>query len=262
MTDDPQNVGPLMASLGARRIGVDHWTEHDFKMERIGRLQNAETYAERLKILEAAGWVPSSGPFYYARREYHRGYTHPDLDVGHRGRVPPGVAFAMFKEGSPDIELPPYKPHPEGWKRPKPPEGAGLFHNELVSAEPMKMPTGALFALADNYEYGTPEEAKARREKKARRDATFKDLPGVRSYGEGSRRVSDASPGSRPEDYIHVLLEAEEYRAGIPETWEGLPVGIRVQSEADERAEKEAKDKAAYERYQEEAAWVRKGDRL
>jgi len=118
----------------------------------------------------------------------------------------------------------------------------------------MKMPSGGIFTMT-NYEYGPPEEAKARRERQARMDATFKHLPGVRSFGDGSR-----SPG--PEKYIHVTLEAEEHRAQIPETWEGLPVGLRVKSEADERAEKEAKDKAANEKYQEEAAWVAKANRM
>jgi hypothetical protein len=36
MSDDKQNLGPMLVSMGARRIGVDHWTEHDFEMERIG----------------------------------------------------------------------------------------------------------------------------------------------------------------------------------------------------------------------------------
>lgn len=230
-----------------RRLGVDHYTEHDFEMERIGDEQSAGTYAERLEVLEAAGWVPFRGRFRYARRQYHAGHLIP----GTKKRVPTGVAFAMFKEGSPDIELPAYKPHPHGWTRPTTTQG--LFHNELVSVKPMKVPAGNFLTMS--YEYGTPEEAKARRERQARMDATFKELPGVRSYGDGSR-----SPG--PEKYIHVTLEAEEHRAAIPETWEGLPVDVRVKAEAEERAEEDARRKSANERYQEEAAWVAKANRL
>jgi hypothetical protein len=255
MTDDPQNVGPLMASLGARRLGVDHWTEHDFEMERVGRKQSAETYRERLDVLEAHGWVPSHGPFYYARREYHRGYTHPERDLGRRGRVPTDVAFAMLLEDHPEIKLPAYRPHPQGWKRP--PSSQPLFHTELVSVEPMKVPAGGIFALA-NYEYGTEEEKKARREKKARMDAVFKHLPGVRAYGTGTRYDREAPA----REYFHVTLEDEASRAAIPETWEGLQVEITVKPEAEERAEREAKQDAAYAKYREEAAWVAKANRI
>jgi len=249
MTEDKQNVGPLMAALGARRVGVDHWTEHDFEMERVGRAQSAKTYAERLEILEAAGWEPSRGPFYYARKEYHGGHLVP----GTKKKVPTGVAFAMFLEANPEIVLPAYRPHPQGWKSPKPPKGAGLFHVERLTVEPMKMPAGNLFTMSN--EYGTPEEIEARRGKQTRLDATFKDLPGVRRYGTGTRY-----PGAQ--EYVHVLLEAEEHRAGLPETWEGLPVEVRVKSEADERAEEDAKHKRADEKYREEAAWVAKANRV
>ena len=253
MTDDPQNVGPLLASLGARRIGVDHWTEHDFEMERVGRKQSAETYAERLKILEDAGWEPFRCPFYYANKEFHGGHYAP----GTKKHLPTKVAFAMFREANPEVELPAYKPHPDGWKRPRPPPGAGLFKNEIVSVEPMKMPAGRLFALADSFEHGTEEEKKTRREKRARMDAVFKGLPGVRAYGTGTHY------GEKPaRDYLYVKLEAEEHRAALPETWEGLAVEVTVKSEADERAKKEAEDKTANEKYREEAAWVAKARKI
>ena len=250
MTDDPQNIGPLLTGLGARRIGVDHYTEHDFEMERVGRKQNAETYAERLKILEGAGWVPFSCPFYYADREFHGGHFAP----GTEKHLPTKVAFAMFREANPEVELPAYKPHPHGWTRPT---AEMPFKTELVSVEPMKVPAGALFALADSYEYGTEEEKTARREKKARMDAVFKDLPGIRVYGTGTHY------GKGPaRDYLYVKLEAEEFRAALPETWEGLAVEVTVESEAQERAEKEAKDKAFQATHDEEAAWMAKASRV
>lgn len=242
-----------MASLGARRVGVSHYTEHDFEMERIGRAQSTETYAERLAVLEAAGWVLFRGPFYYARKEHHGGHHPP----GTQKRVPTEVAFAMFREANPEVILPAYKPHPHGWKPPTTTQG--LFHVEQISVEPMKLPAGGLLALADRgFEYGTEEEKKTRREKKARMDATFKGLPGVRAYGTGTRY----DKGEPARDYVYVKLEAEEHRAALPETWEGLQVEVTVKAEADERAEKEAKKKAANEEYQEEAAWVHKGRNL
>jgi hypothetical protein len=123
----------------------------------------------------------------------------------------------------------------------------------------MKLPAGGLFALADKpFEYGTEEEKKARREKKTRMAATFKDLPGVRSYGTGTHYGS----GEPARDYLYVKLEAEEYRAALPDIWEGLRVEVTVKSEAEERAEKEAKDQAANEKYREEMAWIRKGEEL
>jgi len=249
MAEDKQNIGAFLSSLGGRRVGVDHWTEEDFEMERVGRKQSAETYAKRLEILEAHGWTPFSAPFYYGNREWHGGHHPP----GTKKYVPTKVAFAMFLEANPEVELPVYKPHPHGWKSPKPPEGAGLFHVEQLTVEPMKMPAGALFALADSYEYGTEEEKRERRERHARMDATFKDLPGVRSYGDGTRYSPEGS-----EKYIRVLLEAEEHRVGLPETWEGLRVDVKVESEADERAKKEAKRHTANEKHREEAEWIRK----
>lgn len=248
MTDDPQNVGPLMASLGARRVGVDHWTEHDFEMERIGRKQSAETYRDRLDVLEAHGWEPFRGPFYYGRREWHGGHRHPDRD---NRRVPTEVAFAMLLEDHPEIELPRYRPHPQGWS-PPPAEGP-LFHTELVSIEPMKVPAGKIFTM--DVEYGTPEEIKERKERKARLDAVFEGLPGVRSYGTGTRY-----PGAHP--YVHVTLEAEEHRARLPREWEGLPVEVTVKPEAEERAEKKARRDAADAKYREEAAWLAKARNL
>jgi len=250
MTEDKQNIGAFLTSLGARRVGVDHYTEHDFEMERVGRKQSAETYAERLKVLEDAGWVPFRGPFYYARREFHGGHHPP----GTKKRVPTKAAFAMFLDANPEIELPKYKPHPHGWKAPTTTQG--LIRHELIKAEPMKMPAGGLFTM--DYEYGTEEEKKARREKKVRMDAVFKGLPGIRVYGTGTHYGS----GEPARDYLYVKLEAEGFRAALPETWEGLAVEVTVKSEADEKAEEAAKDKVANDRYKEEAGWLEKGRRL
>lgn len=231
-----------------RRVGVDHYTEHDFEMERIGREQAAATHAERVAILESHGWEPFRGPYYFAGREWHGGHRHPDRD---NRRVPTKVALAMLLADHPEVELPAWKPHPHGWTPPT--SDAELVHHELVSIEPMKMPAGGLFTV--DYEYGTPEEARARRERQGRLDATFKSLPGVRSYGWGTRY-----PGAR--DYIHVTVEAEEHRAAIPETWDDAPVEVTVKSEADERAEREARRKAGDEKRREEAQWLAKADRI
>ena len=179
MAEDKQNLGPLLSSLGARRVGVDHWTEHDFEMERIGRAQNAETYQKRCEQIEAAGWKPHRGPFYYARREYHRGYLVP----GTNKRVPVGVAFAMYLEENLGVELEPYKPHPQGWKPPR--SNAGLIHQEIVSVEPLKMPVGSIFTMETRY--GTPEMQAEKKAWETQMKAALEGLPGVRSYGDSWR---------------------------------------------------------------------------
>lgn len=228
-----------------RRVGADHYTEHDFKMERIGGEQNAKTYAERLAILEAHGWVPFSSPFYYANREFHGGHHPP----GTKKYVPTSVAFAMFKEQHPEVELPRYKPHPHGWIPPTAP--APLVKQELVSLEPMKEPSFSLRTM--EYEYGTEEQKRERRERKARLDAVFEGVEGVRSYGFGLR-------GQPLVDYVHVTLEAEKHRPGIPDTWEEMPVEVTVKSEAQEKAERAEERRVAQERYDEEAAWLAKAN--
>ena len=159
MADD-QNLDPFLKSLGARRLWVDHYTEHDFEMERLGWAQNAEIYAKRLETLEAAGWEPFRGPFYYARREFHGGHHPP----GTEKRVPTGVAFAMFREANPGVELEPWRPHPRGWTPPTTTQG--MFHCEQISVEPMKMPAGKIFTM--KCEYGTPEEQREREERRER----------------------------------------------------------------------------------------------
>jgi hypothetical protein len=229
-----------------RRVGAEHYTEHDFEMERIGAEQNRETYEEHLAVLESHGWVPFNSPFYYAGREFHGGHHPP----GTKKYVPTKVAFAMFKETNPDVELPKYRPHPHGWS-PPPSPGMG-FKTELVKLQPLSMPLGALFTM--DYEYGTAEEIKERRARKQRLDDTFKDVEGIRSYGVGRRYPS----GGKAYDYVHVKLEHEGARSEIPERWEELPVEVEVRPEEAERAEKEARDKAAREQYEEEAAWLRK----
>jgi len=249
MVDDPQNVGPLMASLGARRVGVDHWTEHDFEMERIKRRQDADTYRERLDVLEAHGWTHFDGPYYYGGREWHGGHRH--VDRGNR-RVPTKVAFAMLLEDHPEIELPPYRPHPHGWTPPRRPPGEGLIQQELVSVEPMKVPNFGLLALL-NSEHGTEEERRERRERRARMEATFR-RPGVRAFGDVL--------GPNAEKWLFVTLESEDARDAVPETWEGLPVVVKVKPEAEERAEKEAAERRERERYEEERAWLKKGGAL
>jgi hypothetical protein len=225
-----------------RRIGAEHYTEHDFEMERIGAEQDRKTYEERLAVLEAHGWEPFNSPFYYAGREFHGGHHPP----GTKKRVPTKVAFAMFKEANPDVELPKYRPHPHGWT--PPPAPGPLFETKLVSVEPMKMPSFNLHML----DYGTEEEIRERRERRARLDETFKDVDGVRSYGVGTRAY----------DYVHVKLEHEGALSEIPERWEGMPIEVEVKPEVkpevEERAEKEARDKAAREQYEEEVAWLRK----
>lgn len=230
-----------------RRIGAEHYTEHDFKMERIGREQNAETYKKRIEQLESYGYVPFRGPYYYGRREWHGGHHPP----GTKKRVPTKVAFAMLLEEHPEVELEPWKPHPHGWS--PPPAPGPLFKVEMVSIEPMKMPAGALFTM--DYEYGTEEQIKERRNKKARLDAALKDLPGVRRYGEGRG-------GKFLLPRIWVVLEGEEYRAAIPEEVDGVEVHIQVLPEAQERAEKEAKDAAAAAKYKEEMGWLAKADKI
>lgn len=247
--DDPQNVGSFLASIGARRVGVDHWTEHDFEMERVGRKQDAETYQERLDILEAHGWVPFRGPYYYGGREWHGGHRH--VDRGNR-RFPTKVAFAMLLEDHPEIEFPKYRPHPHGWEPPRRPPGEGLIQQELVSIEPMKMPVGSLFTMETSY--GTPEENARRKARDARMRETFADLPGVRSFGD--------SLGPNGEKRVFVTLESEDDRAALPETWEGDPVVVRVKPAAQERAEKEERERKAQERYEEERAWLKKADGL
>ena len=115
----------------------------------------------------------------------------------------------------------------------------------------MKVPA-TLSTLANRgFEYGTDEEKKTRREKRARMDAVFKDLPGIRAYGTGTHYGK-----------LYGKLEAEEYRATLPESWEGLSVEVKVESETHERAEKETKQKAANEKYREEAAWMAKARKL
>lgn len=242
MAEDKQNLGPLLSSLGARRVGVEHWTEKDFEMERIGRAQDAETYQKRCEQIEAAGWKPHRGPFYYARREYHRGYLVP----GTNKRVPVGVAFAMFLEQNTGVELEPYKPHPHGWKRP--PSTQGLFHIEDFEVKPMKAPPGLLFTMETRY--GTPEMQAERKAWEEQMKAAFDGLPGVRSYGDSYRAGGEKA--------IFVVLEADEHRDNIPEIVGGRRVYVRVKPEAEERAEKEARQKAADEKYREEAKWIAK----
>lgn len=244
MAEDKQNLGPLLSSLGARRVGVDHWTEHDFEMERIGRAQDAKTYAERLAVLEAAGWVPFRGPFYYAQREYHVGHHPP----GTTKRVPTKVAFAMFLEANPGVKLPAYKPHPHGWK--PPPSTQGLFHVEHLELKPMELPEGFGSIFTMETEYGTPEEIAERKAWREQLRASFEGLPGVRSYGDSWRAGGEKA--------IFVVLEADEFRDNLPEIVGDRKVYIEVKPEAKERAEKEARQKAADEKYREETKWIAK----
>jgi len=222
-----------------RRIGAEHYTKHDFEMERIGREQSAVTYDERLKVLEAAGWVRFSGPFYYARKEFHGGHHPP----GTKKRVPTSVAFAMFVEANPEVELPKFKPHPHGWKAPV---GKMPFTTELISAEPMKMPVGGIFT------YQSPETEEDRQQNRWKEFCS--QFEGVRTTGRSYLGHREGG-GTK----MLVILEHDGDAGKFPETWEGLGINIRIKPEAKERAEKEAKDKAANERYQEEAAWLRKG---
>lgn len=226
-----------------RRVNKRHYTEHDFEMERIGIEQDNATYEERLAVLESHGWVPFSGPFYYARREFHGGHHPP----GTKKHVPTSVAFAMFKEANPDVELPKYKPHPHGWTPPTAP--GPLFKTRLVNLQPLSMPPGAVFTM--DYEYGTQEE----RERNARWKAFCAQFPGTRKVGHGSTRNPEGGPAL---DAVFVTLEDDTHLHEFPSEWEGRVVVVEVKPEAEERAEKEARDKAARERYEEEAAWLRK----
>jgi len=243
MTEDKQNIGALLTSLGARRVGVDHYTEHDFEMERIGRDQSAVTYDERLKVLEDAGWVPFRCPFYYANREFHAGHFPP----GTKKHVPTTAAFAMFLDANPEVELPKYKPHPHGWKAPV---GTMPFKTELISVEPMKMPQGLLLYL--DYTYG---DGKTNDDQKRWR-AFCDQFEGVRSTGIGSTREK-----GEYREAVFVTLEHDGDADKFPEEWEDRLVVVKIKPEAEERTEKEAKDKAANERYQEEAGWLRKGSK-
>lgn len=233
-----------------RRIGAEHYTEHDFEMERIGAEQRSKTYEERLAVLEAHGWVPFNGPFYYARREFHGGYHPP----GTKKRVPTPVAILMFKEENPDVELPEYKPHPHGWT--PPPAPGPKFTTEPVSVEPMKVPEFKLYTM--KYMYGTKEEEHERDERKARYarwEAFCAQFPGTRNVAHGTTRNPDGGPAL---DAVFVTLEDDTHLDQFPDKWEGRVVRVEVKPEAEERAEKEARDKAARERYEEEAAWLRK----
>jgi hypothetical protein len=245
MSDDKQNLGPLLAGLGARRIGVEHWTEHDFEMERIGREQNQRTYARRLEQLEAAGWVPFQGPFYYARREFHGGHLIPDT----KKRVPTKVAFAMFRDQNPDVALEPYRPHPHGWT--SPPSTRGLIHQEIVSVEPMKVPTFGLFAMKnEDFGYGTENLERADRWR-----VFCAGFTGVRSTGTGSSRDEETGKGR---DAVFVTLDHDADAAKFPAEWEGRLVVVRVKAEADELAEKKARREIEEASYREESEWLRK----
>lgn len=244
MTEDKQNIGPLLTALGARRVGVDHYTEHDFEMERIGREQNDKVYAKRLETLEAAGWVPFRGPYYYAGREWHGGHHPP----GTEKRVPSRVAFAMFREANPDVELEPYKPHPHGWTPPTTTEG--MFHMEVTEVKPMEMPAFSLLS------YKPPETEKDREQKRWKEFCSQFD--GVRSTGWGISRDPEGGPNI---NYRGVTLEHDGDADKFPDEWEGKVVRVKIKPEAEERAEKEARNKAAKAKYDEEAAWVRKASR-
>jgi hypothetical protein len=246
MSDDKQNLGPMLVSMGARRIGVDHWTEHDFEMERIGRALNQETYAKRLAQIQAAGWVPFRGPFYYARREFHGGHFIPNTQE----RVPTNVAFAMFHEQNPNVELEPYKPHPHGWTPPT--STQGLFRNEIVSVEPMKVPAGRIFAMDFDLGLGTEIHERADRWR-----SLCAGFAGVRSTGSGSSRDPETGKGR---DAVFVTLEHDADAAKFPAEWEGRLVVVEVKPEAEERAKKAATRAADKARYQEEAAWLKKAD--
>lgn len=229
-----------------RRLGVEHWTEHDFEMERIGREQDAETYRKRLETLESYGFKPFRGPYYYGGREWHGGHHPP----GTRKRVPTKVAFAMLLEEHPEIELEPWKSHPHGWT--PPPSTQGLVHQELVKVEPMKAPAFSL--LTEVFEHGT-EEKETRREEQDRLDALFKEMPGVRRYGTGRG-------GKFLLPYFWVVLEGEEYRAQVPDAVDGVEVRVEIKSEANERAEKKARRAKAEAKRREEAEWLKKAREL
>lgn len=236
MTKEPLDPKPVFAGIKLRRIDADHYTEHDFEMERLGREQSAETYAERLKVLEAHGWVPFRGPFYYARREFHGGHHPPSS----KKRVPTTVAFAMFKEANPEVELPAYKPHPYGWR---PPVEQMPFKTELISVEPMRAPA---FKLLD---YKAPETEHDHQQK--RWEEFCSQFDGVRSTG-----ISYLGRARGGGTAMYVLLEHDGDVTRFPKTWEGSTIDIRVKPEAEERAEKEVQDAAAQKKYQEEAAWL------
>ena len=243
MTTDKQNQGSFLSSLGARRVGVDHWTEHDFEMERIGRAQSAETYHKRLETLETHGYVPFRGPFYYAGREHHGGHHPP----GTKKRVPTKVAFAMLQETHPEVELEPYKPHPQGWTPPT--STQGMFKVEQIKVEPMKMPVGALF------NYQRPETEEDRQQKRWKEFCA--QFEGVRTTGRSYLGHREGG-GTK----MYVLLEHDGDAGKFPETWEELGIDIRVKPEAEELAEKRAKRKVVDERHQKEAAWMAKANQV
>jgi hypothetical protein len=227
--------------MTVRRLFVEHWTEQDFEMERIGREQSREVYKKRVAQIEAAGWVPFRGPYYYAGREFHGGHLVPQMQK----RVPSEVAFEMFREQNPEVELEPYRPHPHGWTPPTTTQG--LFHQEVFKVEPMKVPAGLIFYQNLGIEQALEPTEEQRRQERLK--ATFKDLPGVRSYGTWHARARVS---------VSVKIEAEEYRAAIPTTWEGLEVEIEVKSEAQEVAEKKASRALERDRLREETEWLKK----
>lgn len=237
-------------SFMPHRRNVEHWTEHDFEMERIGEDLRRAVYQKRLEQIETVGWVPFQAPFYYAGREFHGGHFAP----GTKKRVPTTVAFAMFQEQNPDVALEPYPPHPHGWTPPT--TTRGMFRNELVSVEPMKVPVFKLLEM--DFLYGTEEE----RARDARMKEAFDSLPGVWRYG--TAWVCDDTEAGKRRGILRlcVTVESEEHRSAIPTTWEGLEVDIKVKSQAEERAEKRAARDADTARDREEREWLRKAERL
>lgn len=234
-TEDTQNVGPLLSALKVRRLGVSHWTEHDFEMERIGRAQSAKTYRQRLDILEHHGWKPFGGPFYYGNQEFHGGHTPP----WGKSPVPTKVAFAMFRESYPDVELPEYKPHPHGWKPPKSTEG--LFDCEITSIEPMKVPSFKLLDMKDNFPRDTELD----------NWSTFcKQFEGVRYCG----KVYLAGGKTM----MSVTVEDEQYVDQFPGTWQDYSVEVKVKPAAVETAERQKRKERDEIKLRHEREWLRK----
>lgn len=210
-----------------RRLGTGHWTDYDHLMDRIDQAQRKDVYARRLAQLENSGWVPFSGPFYFARREFHGGHFMPDS----RRRVPTGVAFAMFREANPDVVLEPYPPHPHGWT--PPPTTWPLFQTTVVSVQPMSMPKSKLFDLKVDYGFNTDSC-------RDRWKVFCSQFEGVRSSSVGFA----IDPTTRQQhNVVSVLLEHDKDADKFPKEWEGCRVDVSVRSEVSERAVKEAEDR-------------------